>query len=101
MLTVDLSHPALRALQVNSHQLGEILKAHFGTYYDKPSDGSQLNSKVLSSLEEAEEPTSIQQAWHMLHLATELHKIYIQLGPVHTADAKMLLSRTKLLYIKV
>lgn len=93
--------PRLRALQSNAHQLGQILKAHLGTSYDQADAIKRLDLGALSALEKSDAPESVQQAWHTLHLAIELHNQYVQLGSFHTTQAEELLERAEWLYIKV
>ncbi|KAI9287339.1 hypothetical protein BC943DRAFT_319562 [Umbelopsis sp. AD052] len=91
---------ALRALQVNSHQLGDILHAHHGAYYEEPAGDDTRKAKLLLSLENSEELTSIQEAWHALHFANGLHRQYVETKAFSTAKSKDLLSRAESLYMK-
>lgn len=78
-----------------------MLTAHIGISYERKTSINDLDSATLSRLESSEEIKSIQEAWNILQFATQLHKEYVNLKSVETADAEVLLSRTENLYIKV
>ncbi|KAG2176235.1 hypothetical protein INT43_005469, partial [Umbelopsis isabellina] len=54
--------PTLRALQLNAHQIAEVLTAHIGISYERKSSINDLDSPTLIKLELSEEVKSIQEA---------------------------------------